>query len=163
MHISRYLILFLMFACCNFPFRAFVTLIYWTWTEVLLNLAAPPHPIVPSFDFEQINIFWTSGFDSVSIVFDLFSVSKVSMNSISCIRFKCSFFWPWENQYMVHGFDSISITQFPAMIFSVSAEGSPNRVALHIYLQFSETEVTRGFELVTRGFELALLNFNSWF
>ena len=64
---------------------------------------------------------------------------------------------------MVHGFDSISITQFPAMIFSFSAEGSLNRVALHIYLQFSETEVIRGFELVTRGFELALLNFNSWF
>ena len=32
------LILFLMFACNNFPFRAFVTMIYWTSAEVLLNL-----------------------------------------------------------------------------------------------------------------------------
>ena len=30
---------------------------------------------------------------------------------------------------MVHGFDPISITQFPVMIGSVSAEGSLNRVA----------------------------------
>ena len=30
---------------------------------------------------------------------------------------------------MVHGFDSISMTQFPTMICSVSAEGSLNRVA----------------------------------
>ena len=30
---------------------------------------------------------------------------------------------------MAHGFDSISIRQCPAMIFSVSAEGSLNRVA----------------------------------
>ena len=35
------LILFLMFACNNFPFRAFVTMIYWTSTKVLLNLVAP--------------------------------------------------------------------------------------------------------------------------
>ena len=45
--------------------------------------------------------------------------AEVSLNCISCIRFRCSFFWPWENQYMVHGFDSISIAQFPAMICSV--------------------------------------------
>ena len=37
---------------------------------------------------------------------------------------------------MVHGFDSISITEFPAMICSVSAEGSLNRVphSIQIFL-----------------------------
>ena len=75
-NISRSLILFLMFACNNFPFRAFVTMIYWTSTEVLLNLVAPMDSAVPSLDFEQINVFWTSGFDSVSIVFDSLSVSR---------------------------------------------------------------------------------------
>ena len=69
-------ILFLMFACDNFLFRAFVTMIYWTSTEVLLNLVAPLDSAVPSFDFEQINVFLTSGFDSVSIVFDSLSVSR---------------------------------------------------------------------------------------
>ena len=44
------LILFLMFACHNFPFRAFVTMIYWTSTEVTESCCA-----VPSLDFEQIN------------------------------------------------------------------------------------------------------------
>ena len=45
-------------------------------TEVLLNLVVPLDSAVPSIDFEQINIFWTSGFDSVNIVFDLLSVSR---------------------------------------------------------------------------------------
>ena len=62
--------LFLMFACNNFPFRTFVTMIYWTPTEVLLNLFAPLGLAVPSLDFEQFNVILTSGFDSVSIVFD---------------------------------------------------------------------------------------------
>ena len=35
---------------------------------------------------------------------------------------------------MVHGFDSISISQFPVMICSVSAEGSLNHVAHSIYM-----------------------------
>ena len=35
------LILFFMFACNNFPFRVFVTMIYWTSTEVLLSLVTP--------------------------------------------------------------------------------------------------------------------------
>ena len=51
------LILFLMFACNSFPFCAFVTTIYWTSTEVLLNLVAPLDSAVPSLDFEQINVF----------------------------------------------------------------------------------------------------------
>ena len=70
------LILFFMFDCNNFLFRAFVTMIYWTSTEVLLNLVAPLDSAVPSLDFEQINIFLTSGFDSISIVFDSLSVSR---------------------------------------------------------------------------------------
>ena len=73
---SRCLILFLMFACNNFPFRAFVTMIYYNSTEVLLNLVASLNSAVPFLDFEQINVFWTSGFDSVSIVFDSLSVSR---------------------------------------------------------------------------------------
>ena len=47
-----YLILFLMFACNNFLFRAFVTMIYWTSTEVLLNLVSPLDSAMPSLDFE---------------------------------------------------------------------------------------------------------------
>ena len=43
--------------CNNFPFRAFVTMVYWTLTEVLLNLVAPLDSAVPSLDFEQINVF----------------------------------------------------------------------------------------------------------
>ena len=93
-------ILFLMFVCNNYPFHAFVTTIYWTST-VLLNLVAPLDSAVP-FDFEQINVFWTSGFDSISIVFDSLSVSRSpSLNCISCIRFRCSFFWCWENHWFM--------------------------------------------------------------
>ena len=43
---------------------------------MLLNLVAPLDSAVPSFDFEQIIFFLTSGFDFVSIVFDLPSVSR---------------------------------------------------------------------------------------
>ena len=70
------LILFLIFACNNYPFHAFVTIIYWTSTGVLLNLVAPLDSTVLSFDFERINVFLTSGFNSVSIVFDSLSVSR---------------------------------------------------------------------------------------
>ena len=54
--------------------------------------------------------------------------AEVSLNYNSRIRFRCSFFWQWDNQYMVHGFDSNSIAQFPVMICTVSAEGSLNCV-----------------------------------
>ena len=64
-----------MFAGNNYPFRAFVTMIYWTSTEMLLNLVAPLDSAVPSFYLEQINIFLTSGFDPVIIVFDSLNVS----------------------------------------------------------------------------------------
>ena len=65
-----------MFASNNYPFCAFVTMIYWTSTEVLLDLVAPLDSAVPSFDFEQINVFLTSDFDSISIVFDSLSGSR---------------------------------------------------------------------------------------
>ena len=45
-------------------------------TEVLLNLVAPLDSYEPSFDFEQINAFLTSGFDSISIVLDSLSFSR---------------------------------------------------------------------------------------
>ena len=46
--------------------------------EVLLNLVARLDSAVLFLDFEQINIFWTSGFDSVSILFDFLSVGRRS-------------------------------------------------------------------------------------
>ena len=59
------LILFLMFACNNFPFREFafrtfhacVTMIYWNLTEILPNLVAPLDSAVPSLNFKEINVF----------------------------------------------------------------------------------------------------------
>ena len=71
------LILFLMFACNNYPFREFVTIIYWTSTEVLLNLVVP-HWIQQCLllNLSKSMFFLTSGFDSVSIVFDSLSVSR---------------------------------------------------------------------------------------
>ena len=60
---NRHLILFFMFACNNFSRRAYVKMIYWTSTVVLLNLVVPLDSAVPSLDFEQINVFSTSGFD----------------------------------------------------------------------------------------------------
>ena len=53
----------------------FLTMICWTSIEVLGNLVAPLDSAMPSLDFEQANVFRTSGFDSVSIVFDSLSVS----------------------------------------------------------------------------------------
>ena len=43
---------------------------------MLLNLVAPLDSAVPPLEFEQINVFLTSGFDSFSIVFDSLSVSR---------------------------------------------------------------------------------------
>ena len=77
-NISRCLILFLMFTCNNFPFRAIVTMIYWTSTEVSANLVTPLDSAVHSLNFEQINVFWTSGFDSVSILQGGLKSSKMS-------------------------------------------------------------------------------------
>ena len=59
-----------------FLFCTFVTIICWTSTEALLNLVPPLDSAVLSLDFEQINIFWTSSFDSISILFNSLSVSR---------------------------------------------------------------------------------------
>ena len=112
-----------------FPFRTFITMICWTSTEVLLNLVSPLDSAVLSLDFEEINIFWTFGFDSVSILFDPLIVSR----RIPKLNFSYSIYvfllLLWMNQYMVYSFDSTSIAQFPTTIFSISAEGSLNLVA----------------------------------
>ena len=114
-----------MFACNNFPFRAFVAMIYWTSAEVLLNLA-PLDSAVAFLDFEQINFFELPVLIPLVLYLIRSLSAEVSLNCISRIRFRWSFFWPWASQYMVHGFNSISIAQSPAMICSVSAEGSLN-------------------------------------
>ena len=49
--------IFLMFACNDFPFRAFLTVIYWSSREVLLNLVAPLDSALLSLDFEKNNVF----------------------------------------------------------------------------------------------------------
>ena len=51
-------------------------MIFWTSTEVLLNLVARLDSAVLSPDFEQISAFWISDFDSVSILFDSVSVGR---------------------------------------------------------------------------------------
>ena len=57
-----------------------------------------------------------------------------ALNWISRIRFRCTFIWPWVNHYMVYGFDFSSIGHFPAMVCSISAEGSLNLAAHWIYI-----------------------------
>ena len=130
--ILRCLILFLIFACNNFPFRAFVTMIYWWFTDLQKCCW------ILLLHWIQLGLLLTlskSMFFELPVLIPLVlylirSVSAdVSLNCISRILFKCSFLWLWENQYMVRGFDSISITQFPTMICSVSAKGSQNCVA----------------------------------
>ena len=76
-----------MFAYNNFPFRAFVTMIYRTLTEMLLNLVAP----LDSLDFEQINVFWTLPVLIPLVLYLIRLVSaEVTLNCISRIRFSCS-------------------------------------------------------------------------
>ena len=78
---------------------------------MVLNPIAPLDSAVLSLDFEQINVFWTSGFDSVSILFDSRSVIRRLPEMHFSIRFRCSFFWLWVNHFIVYGFDSITIAQ----------------------------------------------------
>ena len=103
----------------HFPFCAFVTITYWTSTKVLPNLVAPLDSAVPSPDFDQSMFFELSLL--IPLVFFLIrSVSaESSLYCISRTLFRCSFFWPWLNQYMIHLLYSISTAQFPAMICSV--------------------------------------------
>ena len=71
-------------------------------------------------------LFWSQSI-LISMLPWIFSL-RIWINCISRIRFISSFFWPWQNQYLVHGFDFISISQFLVMICSVSAEGCLYRV-----------------------------------
>ena len=72
--------------CNNFPFRAFVTMVYWTLTEVLLNLVAPLDSAVPSLDFEQIKVFELPAL-ILLVLYLISSVSaEASLNGISHIR-----------------------------------------------------------------------------
>ena len=129
-NISRCLILFLMLACNNFLFCAFVTMFLLDFNSSVAE-SCYSTGFWRAFSWLWANqCFFELPILILLVLYLIRSVSaEVSLNCISRIWFKCSFFWPWENQYMVHGFDSISITQFPAMICSVSAEGSLNRVA----------------------------------
>ena len=69
--------LFLIFAYNHFLFHASVTTIYWTSIELLLNVVASlNYSGVPSLDFEHTDVFLTSSFDSVSILFDSLVISK---------------------------------------------------------------------------------------
>ena len=56
---------------------------------------------------------------------------------------------------MVHGFDSISIAQCPAIICSVSAEGSLNRVAHSIWM-FLLLTLSKPFLLILYAFDACL-------
>ena len=92
--------LFLMFAYNHFLFHVFVTTIYWKSIELLLNLAASLYWGVPSLDFEQANVFWTSSFDSVSILFDSLVISKRFL--ILCFSHSVSFFnVEWINIWFI--------------------------------------------------------------
>ena len=81
-----------MFACNNFLFRVFVTMIYWTSTEVLFSLVTPLDSVVPYLDFEPINVSKLSVLISL-VQYLIRSVSaEVSLNYISRIQLMCSFF-----------------------------------------------------------------------
>ena len=60
---------------------------------------------VPSFNFDQINVFWASGSDSVSVVFLTMIRSLLdegSLNQVFLIWLRCSFFWlNWINVWFL--------------------------------------------------------------
>ena len=56
---------------------------------------------------------------------------------------------------MAHGFDSISIAQFPAMICLTSAEGSLNHVA-HLIEMFVLLTLSKSFLFVLCAFDACL-------
>ena len=84
-----WLILFLVSASNHFLFAAFVTMIYWTSTGALLNLVAPLDSMCLLLTISKSMFFWTSGFDSTSILFDSLSVIRMLPNCISYTRFRC--------------------------------------------------------------------------
>ena len=58
---------------------------------------------------------------------------------------------------MVDGFDSIEITQFPAMTWSISAEGSLNRVVAHFIYIFLLLPLSKSFLFNLCAFAACLL------
>ena len=94
-----------MSAYMQFPFRRFVTKICCVSTEVLLNLVAPAGFNCTFFWFWSINVFWASGFDSVSILFLPMICSLLdegSLNQVFLIWLRCSFFWlDWINVWFL--------------------------------------------------------------
>ena len=94
-HIAQYFEssdLVLMFACNNFPFRAFVTMIYRTSTEVLLILLLHWIQLCPLLTLSKSMFFELP----VLIPLVLYLIRSVSaedyLNCISRIRFRCSLF-----------------------------------------------------------------------
>ena len=81
-----------------------------------MNLIASLDSSVPSLDFDRLSGFWTSGFDSISIVFDLLSVSRSLAELYFSHSIKCSFFWPWENEYIVISLNR-RLTRFRSFFF----------------------------------------------
>ena len=59
-----------------FSFHTLLIMICWKSTEVLLNLVGLLDSPVSSLDFEQINVFWTSGFHFASFLFESLSVNR---------------------------------------------------------------------------------------
>ena len=88
-----------------FSFHTLLIMICWKSTEVLLNLAALLDSPVSSLALSKSMLFELPVL--ISLVFFLnYSVStERSLNCISHMRFRCSFFGSWVNQYMVHDFD----------------------------------------------------------
>ena len=122
-----------MLACNNFLFCAFVTMFLLDFNSSVAE-SCYSTGFWCAFSWLWANqCFFELPILILLVLYLIRSVSaEVSLNCIFHIRFECSVFWPWENQYMIHGLDSIIITQFPAVICSVSAEGFLNRVAQSI-------------------------------
>ena len=113
----------------NFPFRAFVTMICRASTEVLLNLTLGWIQLCFLLTLRKLIIFELPVL--IPLVFYLIHAvsGEGALYCISRIRFRRAFIWHWVNQYMVYGFDSSSTGHFPAMVCSISAEGSLKLVA----------------------------------
>ena len=127
---------FVSHACLQyFLFRTFVAMIYWTSTVKCCWVLLLPW-IQLCFLLTLSKVMFFERLVLIPLVLYLIcSVSaEGSLNCISCIRFRCSFFWTWVNQNMVYGFDSISTGQFSGMVCSISAEGSLNCVAHFIWM-----------------------------
>ena len=79
-------------SCNNFPFRAFVTMIYWMSIKVLLNLVAPLNSAVPSSDSSKSMFFELPVLLPLILYFIHSKSAEISLNCISRVRFSSSFF-----------------------------------------------------------------------